>query len=199
MQLKLIQNASKMGVVVNQLQSEQLIQYLTLIIKWNKTYNLSAIRNLEEGLNKHLLDSLSIVPYISNKRLLDIGSGAGLPGIVLAIMLPQLSVTVLDSVGKKCRFMQFIKAQLQLNNLSVVNARLENYQPETCFEQITSRAFASIEKTLDLSADLLCDNGKYLLMKGANINQEPLPKSAKIHQLSVPEVSDRRFLITIGK
>ncbi len=197
MQNQLINNAQKMGVDVSEAQASTLIEYLQLIIKWNKTYNLSAIRNLDDGLGKHLLDSLSIVPYVGHQRLLDVGSGAGLPGIVMAIMKPDLSVTVLDCVGKKCRFMQFAKTQLRLENLTVINARVEDYQPELCFGQITSRAFAEIAKTLELTQHLLCDNGVYLLMKGVNFEQEQLPEAAKVHQLSVPNVSDGRFLLEI--
>ena len=158
--------AKKMNIELDESQSAKLLQYLELIIKWNKTYNLSAIRNLEEGVKRHLLDSLSVVSYIKSGSLLDVGAGAGLPGIVISIMKPELSVTVLDTVGKKCHFMQFAKTQLALKNLTVVNQRVENYQPEQCFEQITSRAFAEVNKTLNLTKHLLCDNGSYLLMKG---------------------------------
>jgi 16S rRNA (guanine527-N7)-methyltransferase len=195
----LIDGAKKMGIELDAAQTSKLLRYLQLIIKWNKTYNLSAIRSSEQGVKKHLLDSLSIVAYFNQKSLLDVGSGAGLPGIVIGIMKPDMSITVLDSVGKKCRFMQFVKTQLALKNLTVVNARVEHYQPQQCFASITSRAFADIEKTLKLTQHLLCDNGRYLLMKGAKIAQETLPKGAKIHQLSVPDVSDERFLIEIRR
>ncbi len=197
MQNQLIDSARQMNVQVDGHQADKLIEYLQLIIKWNKAYNLSAIRDLNQGLKKHLLDSLSILPYIGNQKLLDVGSGAGLPGIVLTIMKPNLSVSVLDSVGKKCHFMQFVKTHLKLNNLNVVNDKVEHYQPDFCFGQITSRAFSKTTKTLKLSQHLLCDNGRYLLMKGANFEQETLPINAKIHHLSVPGVSDSRFLIEI--
>ncbi|AYQ57735.1 16S rRNA (guanine(527)-N(7))-methyltransferase (EC [Bathymodiolus thermophilus thioautotrophic gill symbiont] len=191
----LIQGAKEMHIALNDAQASALIHYLELIIKWNKTYNLSAIRTMEVGVKKHLLDSLSIVPFIDQSPLLDVGSGAGLPGIVLSIMKPDLAVSVLDTVGKKCRFMQFVKSQLALKNLSVINARVEAFNPQQCFGQITSRAFAEVDKTLNLTQHLLCDNGHYLLMKGANAKQETPPKEAEIYQLSVPWVSDQRFLI----
>ena len=194
----LIDGAKKMGISLSNSQSSNLIKYLELIIKWNKTYNLSAIRSINEGINKHLLDSLSIINYIGNGKLLDVGSGAGLPGVVISIMKPELSVTVLDSVGKKCRFMQFAKTQLELNNLEVVNTRVEEYQVDECFMQITSRAFAQVDKTLKLTKHLLCDNGVYLLMKGDNFNNESLDGvNIKSHRLSVPHVSDSRFLLEV--
>ncbi|WXU00211.1 MAG: Ribosomal RNA small subunit methyltransferase G [Catillopecten margaritatus gill symbiont] len=195
----LITGAKKMGITLSDTQAQQLIAYLKLIVKWNKTYNLSAIRTVDEGVKKHLLDSLSIVPFIEKSPLLDVGSGAGLPGIVIAIMKPEVPISVLDTVGKKCRFMQFAKAQLKLENLTVINKRVEEFQSKQCFGQITSRAFAEVDKTLELAQHLLCDNGHYLLMKGANIEQETLPKSAKIQRLSVPNVSDERFLVKIRK
>lgn len=193
----MIDNASLLGVKVNDTQAEKLINYLALIIKWNKTYNLSAIRTMEQGIKKHLLDSLSIVAFIEDSSLLDVGSGAGLPGIVISIIKPNIPVSVLDSVGKKCYFMQFVKSQLELKNLTVVNERVEMFQPKMRFEQITSRAFSKVENTLKLTQHLLTDDGHYLLMKGANVKKETLPKEAKIYPLFVPEVSDKRFLVKI--
>jgi 16S rRNA (guanine527-N7)-methyltransferase len=199
MKTLLTQGAKEMNIVLNDTQATSLISYLELIIKWNKTYNLSAIRTMEIGVKKHLLDCLSIMPYVDESPLLDVGAGAGLPGIVLSIMKPTLAVSVLDSVGKKCRFMQFVKSQLGLKNLSVLNERVEVFESKRCFGQITSRAFAETYKTLKLTQHLLCDNGHYLLMKGVNAEQEALPNRAKIYQLCVPWVSDQRFLIKIRK
>lgn len=197
-QALLITGAKQMGIDLDDTQVSTLLAYLALIIKWNKTYNLSAIRNMEDGIKKHLLDSLSVVAYIKSGPLLDVGSGAGLPGIVISIMKPELCVTVLDTVGKKCRFMQFAKTQLQLKNLTVVNERVENYQPDTCFGQITSRAFAEVDKTLKLTQHLLCDNGQYLLMKGDHFADEALANyQVTAHQVSVPYVSDQRYFLEI--
>lgn len=194
----LIDGAQQMGIRLSDSQTNKLIQYLELIIKWNKTYNLSAIRNMEDGIKKHLLDSLSVVNYIGEKSLLDVGSGAGLPGVVISIMRPELSVSVLDTVGKKCRFMQFAKTQLKLENLTVINDRVENYQPTTCFDQITSRAFAQVDKTLKLTQHLLCDNGSYLLMKGDHYAQEKIDNAqVAVHKISVPYVSDYRYFLEI--
>lgn len=178
-------------------QKQQLLTFVDLIEKWNKTYNLTAIKTKENILNQHIIDSLSIIHLIKETNLLDIGSGAGLPGIVIAIVNPQMQVSVLDSVGKKCIFMQFVKAQLNLDNLTVINKRIENYQAP-CFEQIISRAFASIEKTLKISQHLLCENGVYLLMKGDNFEQEQEHNKKIItHHLIVPNVSSKRYLLEI--
>ena len=194
----LLSGAEQMGLSLKDQQTKQLLNYLELMTKWNKTYNLSAIRDPQLGVKKHLLDSLSILPYINNDPLLDVGAGAGLPGIVLAIMKPDLSVSVLDSVGKKCRFMQFVKTQLQLDNLSVLNERVEVFKPQVCFAQITSRAFAEVDKTLKLTRHLLCDNGRYLLMKGDHFSQEEVQGVLMTpHQINVPYVSDDRFLLEI--
>lgn len=189
--------AVQMNINLSQVQNQRLLDYLALIHKWNKTYNLSAIRTLQTGVLRHLLDSLSILPHINNMPLLDVGAGAGLPGIVISIMNPDLPVTVLDAAGKKCRFMQFAKAQLQCTNLVVCHQRAELWQPNFCFGQITSRAFANVEKTLKLTKHLLCDNGKYLLMKGANFAQETLPENANIQPLNVPSNLGERFLIIL--
>jgi len=194
----LLSGAEQMDLSLKDQQTEQLLSYLELMTKWNKTYNLSAIRDPQLGVKKHLLDSLSILPYVNNDPLLDVGAGAGLPGIVLAIMKPTLSISVLDSVGKKCRFMQFVKTQLQLDNLSVINERVEVFKPQTCFGQITSRAFAEVDKTLKLTQHLLCDNGRYLLMKGDHFSQEEVQGVLMTpHQINVPYVSDDRFLLEI--
>ena len=197
-QALLCEGAELMGIALTEGQIQQLLDYCTLIQKWNKTYNLSAIRDPLESVKKHLIDSLSILPFINKGQLLDVGAGAGLPGIVIAIMRDDVSVTVLDSVGKKCHFMQVVKTELGLSNLSVVNARVESFAPESLFSQITSRAFAEVDKTLSLTKHLLAQGGSYLLMKGDRANEERAV-DAKIvsHNLNVPFVSDKRSLLEI--
>jgi 16S rRNA (guanine527-N7)-methyltransferase len=197
-QALLCEGAERMGIPLTAKQTQQLLDYCALIQKWNKTYNLSAIRDPLESVKKHLIDSLSILPFINKGQLLDVGAGAGLPGIVIAIMRDDVSVTVLDSVGKKCRFMQAVKTELSLNNLSVVNARVESFAPESLFSQITSRAFAEVDKTLNLTRHLLAQGGSYVLMKGDRVGEERAV-DAKIvsHNLNVPFVSDKRSLLEI--
>jgi 16S rRNA (guanine527-N7)-methyltransferase len=197
-QALLCEGAELMDILLTEKQTQQLLDYRALIQKWNKTYNLSAIRDPLESVKKHLIDSLSILPFINKGQLLDVGAGAGLPGIVIAIMRDDVSVTVLDSVGKKCRFMQVVKTELGLNNLSVVNSRVESYIPESLFSQITSRAFAEVDKTLSLTRHLLAEGGSYVLMKGDHADEERAV-DAKItsHSLNVPFVSDKRSLLEI--
>jgi len=194
----LCEGAELMGISLTEDQTQQLLDYCALIQKWNKTYNLSAIRDPLESVKKHLIDSLSILPFINKGQLLDVGAGAGLPGIVIAIMRDDISVSVLDSVGKKCRFMQMVKTELNLSNLTVINARVESFAPESLFTQITSRAFAEVDKTLSLTKHLLAQGGSYALMKGDHADEErAVDVKIVSHSLNVPFVSDRRSLLEI--
>jgi 16S rRNA (guanine527-N7)-methyltransferase len=194
----LCEGAELMNISLSDKQIQQLLRYLSLILKWNRIYNLSAIRDPIESVKKHLLDSLSIIHFVQPGLLLDVGSGAGLPGIVIAIMKPETEVFVLDSVGKKCRFMQAVKSELALENLSVVNSRVESFKSKKSFSQITSRAFAEASKTIQLTKHLLEENGRYLLMKGSNIHEEDVDNfNVKVHSMTVPFVSDKRSLLEI--
>ena len=194
----LCEGAELMNISLSDKQVQQLLRYLSLILKWNRIYNLSAIRDPIESVKKHLLDSLSIIHFVQPGLLLDVGSGAGLPGIVIAIMKPETEVFVLDSVGKKCRFMQAVKSELALENLSVVNSRVESFKSKKSFSQITSRAFAEASKTIQLTKHLLEENGRYLLMKGSNVLEEDVDNlNVKVHSMKVPFVSDKRSLLEI--
>ena len=194
----LCEGAELMNISLSDKQIQQLLRYLSLILKWNRIYNLSAIRDPIESVKKHLLDSLSIIHFVQPGLLLDVGSGAGLPGIVIAIMKPETEVFVLDSVGKKCRFMQAVKSELALENLIVVNSRVESFKSKKSFSQITSRAFAEASKTIQLTKHLLEENGRYLLMKGSNIHEEDVDNfNVKVHSMKVPFVSDKRSLLEI--
>lgn len=194
----LCEGAELMNISLSDKQIQQLLRYLSLILKWNRIYNLSAIRDPIESVKKHLLDSLSIIHFVQPGLLLDVGSGAGLPGIVIAIMKPETEVFVLDSVGKKCRFMQAVKSELTLENLIVVNSRVESFKSKKSFSQITSRAFAEASKTIQLTKHLLEENGRYLLMKGSNIHEEDVDNfNVKVHSMTVPFVSEKRSLLEI--
>mgnify|MGYP002525742129 FL=1 len=194
----LCEGAELMNISLSDKQVQQLLRYLSLILKWNRIYNLSAIRDPIESVKKHLLDSLSIIHFVQPGLLLDVGSGAGLPGIVIAIMKPETEVFVLDSVGKKCRFMQAVKSELTLENLIVVNSRVESFKSKKSFSQITSRAFAEASKTIQLTKHLLEENGRYLLMKGSNIHEEDVDNfNVKVHSMTVPFVSEKRSLLEI--
>ena len=195
----LCEGAELMDLTLSEHQTDQLLAYHELIGKWNKVYNLSAIRDPIESIKKHFLDSLSIVPFIRPGLLLDVGSGAGLPGIVIAIMRSNTNVFTIDSVGKKCRFMQTVKTELSLDNLSVINDRVESFNYDESFPQIVSRAFSSTIDTIEKTRHLISSDGSYLLMKGDNLNKENLQKvNYKAHSLRVPYVSDKRTLLEIN-
>ena len=195
----LCEGAELMDLTLSEHQTDQLLAYHELIGKWNKVYNLSAIRDPIESIKKHFLDSLSIVPFIRPGLLLDVGSGAGLPGIVIAIMRSNTNVFTIDSVGKKCRFMQTVKTELSLDNLNVINGRVEGFNYDESFPQIVSRAFSSTIDTIEKTRHLISSDGRYLLMKGDNLNKENLQKvNYKIHSLRVPYVSDKRTLLEIN-
>ena len=194
----LCEGAELMSIPISESQVQQLLSYHSLILKWNKVYNLSAIRDPLESIKKHFLDSLSILNFIKPGLLLDVGSGAGLPGIVIAIMKPKTKVFVIDSIGKKCRFMQNVKTELSLENLIVINSRVESFESEESFSQITTRAFADVSKTIELTKHLISNKGRYLLMKGDNFNEENIENiNAQLHLLKVPFVSDNRSLLEI--
>jgi 16S rRNA (guanine527-N7)-methyltransferase len=194
----LCEGAKTMNISLTDEQVRQLLDYHALINKWNKVYNLSAIRDPLESIKKHFLDSFSILEFIKPGLLLDVGSGAGLPGIIIAIMKPKTNVFVIDSVGKKCRFMQTVKTELGLENLTVINNRVESFNYPELFSQITSRAFASAIDTLNKTKHLIANDGRYLLMKGDNIALENIENmESKVHVLKVPFVSDNRSLLEI--
>ncbi|WP_067867913.1 16S rRNA (guanine(527)-N(7))-methyltransferase RsmG [Neptuniibacter marinus] len=192
-----------LGLDISEQQIDLLINYLHLLIKWNKAYNLTAVRKPLDMVNRHLLDSLSIVPYIQGKRIIDVGSGPGLPGIPLAICYPELSVTTLDSNGKKTRFQQQVKTELALENLTIINDRVENCQFEP-FDQVISRAFASIEDMINWTHQLCKKEGVFLAMKGLYPEDElsALPDGFELktcHRLQVPETEGERHLLVLGR
>ena len=151
---------------------QKLLTYLSLLQKWNKVYNLTAVRDPLEMVTLHLLDSLSVLSYINANNLLDVGSGGGLPGLVLAICKPNLQVTTIDTVQKKAIFMRQVKGELGLSNLTVVHARVESYKPAEKFDAIISRAFSEIGLFIKLTQHLLAENGNWLAMKGQVPHEE---------------------------
>ncbi|NBQ34025.1 MAG: 16S rRNA (guanine(527)-N(7))-methyltransferase RsmG [Gammaproteobacteria bacterium] len=191
----LIEGSTKLGIELSVEKIEKLLHYLELIIKWNKVHNLTAIDDPSEGVKKHLLDSLSILSFIKKGRILDVGSGAGLPGIVIALMRDDVAVNSIDSVGKKCRFMEHARLDLNLINFNVVNDRVEIYNTNECFNQIVSRAFATFEDTKKLTAHLICPEGEYLFMKGKHYKMESISEDFIENKVNVPFVSEERFII----
>ncbi len=183
--------------------SAALLAYLEELEKWNAAYNLTAIRDAREMVTRHLLDSLVMHLYVKDP-LLDVGSGAGLPGIPLALALPDLQVTVLDSNGKKARFLRHAVRALKLPNVAVVEARVEDYHPAQPFAAITSRAFASLGDFFRLTTHLLAPDGQWLAMKGKldDSEMQNLPAGVgivDIKALKVPGLAEARHLVVAAR
>jgi 16S rRNA (guanine527-N7)-methyltransferase len=166
-QTQLHQGLARMDLSLTAGQQQQLLEYLTLLQKWNRVSNLTAVRDPAEMVSRHLLDSLSILGLLQGERILDIGTGPGLPGIPLAIASPQRRFTLLDSNGKKCRFVQQAKLRLTLDQVEVVQSRAEEFAPAEGFDTITSRALASLPQIVEWSRHLLASGGTLLAMKGS--------------------------------
>jgi 16S rRNA (guanine527-N7)-methyltransferase len=184
----------QMGLTVSAGAQEKLLVYLSLLQKWNKTYNLTAITDMEKMISYHLLDSLSVAPYLSGESVVDVGSGAGLPGIPLAIYFPEKKFTLIDSVGKKTRFISHAARELQLMNVQVVNGRAEEYQTPNSFDTMIARAVASVEELVKISKQLLRVGGKLLMMK-SDVSQEKISVPHQVIQLTVPNINAQRSLI----
>jgi len=181
-------------------QQKQLLEdYLALLAKWNKTYNLTAITGYDEMVIKHILDSLSIKDYVAGDRVIDVGTGAGLPGLVLAIVFPNKHFTLLDSNGKKIRFLIQAIHELGLKNCEPVQSRVEDYQPQQTFDCIVSRAFADLKEMLNVTSHLAHAKAIWLAMKG-DITDEELShiSHAKKINLSVPNLNEKRALVLIS-
>ena len=183
-QEKLTQGLLALGLDLPPATQQKLIDYLDLLLKWNKVHNLTAVRNIEDMVTLHLLDSLVVLPHIQPGNLLDVGSGAGLPGIPLALVRPDLEITLLDSNHKKSAFQRQAKAVLGLGNVQVVCSRVEDFRPEQKFGQIISRAFSELAEFVRLTRNLIADQGQWLAMKGVY----PADEIARLKDLSVDVV-----------
>jgi 16S rRNA (guanine527-N7)-methyltransferase len=191
-----------LGVGLNDDQVVSLERYLALLEKWNRVYNLTAIREPERMVTHHLLDSLAILPHVHGPSVLDVGSGAGLPGIPLAIAAPGLAVTLLDSNHKKAAFLQQAVAELALANATVVPARVEAWQTEARFDTIVSRAFADLGEFVSGAARLLAPGGIIAAMKGVHPHDEieRLPAGFRVREvlkLDVPLLDAERHLVLV--
>jgi len=198
----LLKGCAEMDIAVTEQQQALLIEYIQLFEKWNKAYNLSAVRKVRQMVSRHLLDSLVVAPLIEGDRFIDVGTGGGLPGIPLAIMFPERQFTLLDSNGKKTRFLYQVKMQLQLDNVTVVNTRVEAFQPEVLFDGVISRAFASLLDMTSGCQHLLAEGGRFWALKGIYPEDElsALEKSYKVdasYPLRVPGEEGERHLLVL--
>ena len=198
---RLADGVSALGLDVDERARAALLDYLGLLEKWNKTYNLTAIHEPERMLTHHLLDSLIIAPQVGAGPLLDVGSGAGLPGIPLAIARPGLRVTLLDASQKKCGFMRQAAIDLKLSNVTVTHARVEDFRPAEGFPQVVSRAFSDLSEFVRLTRHLVAAGGEWLAMKGLYPHEEIAQlKGARVTRdvpLRVPGLDADRHLIVM--
>ncbi len=193
-----------LGLDLTDQQYTQLSTYIELLLRWNKVFNLTAIRTPEEMLPLHLFDSLSVAHYLKGKTCLDVGSGAGLPGIPLAIVQPDRQFSLLDTNGKKTRFMQQAVIELGLKNVNVIHERVEKWSSDRLFDAIISRAFSSVQDFVTLTAMHLQEDGSLYAMKGCypddELSQMPVGYTVVSETaLDIPQMSVDRFLIEIKK
>jgi 16S rRNA (guanine527-N7)-methyltransferase len=201
---QLAHGLAAMGVDLPPERREKLLAYLALLYKWNRTYSLTALKEHDKAVSHHLLDSLSILRFVPEGRLLDVGSGGGTPGIPLAIARPELAVTLLDSNSKKAAFLRQAAIELELANVSVHGGRVEQYHPEDAYTVIVSRAFAELASFVALSKHLLAPDGVWLAMKGIWPHEEiaRLPSEARVeavHPLCAAGVDGERHLVVMRR
>ena len=195
--------ARELQLALSEVQLAQLIDYLALLAKWNAVYNLTAVRDPQQMITQHLLDSLAAVPaFAGAKQVLDVGAGGGLPGIVLAIARPDMQVSMIDTVHKKTAFLTQVKAELGLANVTVYTARVEQLQVANKFDVITSRAFAELADFVTWSGHLLQEGGCFIALKGVLPTDEiaRLPakwKASTVQPLIVPGLNAERHLVFI--
>lgn len=189
-----------MGVEISKAQQEQLLLHVALVAKWNNRLNLTAITQRDDMVVNHILDSLAVTPYIKGKRILDVGTGAGFPGIPLAITDPAVRVTLLDSRGKRIEFLRYACRHLGLGNISLEKSRVEDYRPQQKFDTLTARAFSSLAKLVKLTGPcqsqgvrLLALKGKYPEEEIAELSEE-VRSSVVVEKIDVPGLSARRHI-----
>lgn len=195
------QGSASLGLNLSSSTQKKLLDYLRLLQKWNKTYNLTAIRQAEQMVSHHLLDSLAVLPHLWPGRWLDVGCGAGLPGLVLAIAQPDWKFVLLDSNSKKTSFVQQAIIELELTNVSVTCCRVEEFPPKEKFDGIISRAFAETAGFVNLTRHLLAENGRWVAMKGTPDQElESLPGDVVVEQvipLRIPGLDAARCLVVL--
>ncbi|TCK16910.1 16S rRNA m(7)G-527 methyltransferase [Thiogranum longum] len=198
---EIVQGTENLPVELESRQVNQLATLVGLLAKWNQVYNLTAVRDPQDMVARHILDSLVVTPYLRGSSLLDVGTGAGLPGLPLAVARPELHVTLLDSSDKKLRFIRQAVAELNLENVTVVHSRMQAYQPAQAFDMVISRAVSSLAELYRMTRHLVRDNGRFLFMKGARPNDEldnfERADQLQIERLQVPGLDAERHLLIL--
>ncbi len=194
------QGARELRLALDAETRRKLLGYVELLAKWNQAYNLTAVRDPRQMVVRHILDSLAVVPFLPGERLLDVGTGPGLPGLPLAMARPRLRVTLLDANAKKIRFVRQAVAELALDNVQVVQSRMQEYQPGRAFDMVISRAVASLDELYRQSHHLLSAGGRMLFMKGTlpEAEMKAFPAGAvqlQYRQLLIPGLEAQRHLL----
>lgn len=200
---RLTSGCAELGLQMSTESIDRLLDYIALLTKWNQAYNLTAVRDPAEMVTRHLLDSLAVGPHLTGQRIIDVGTGAGLPGIPLAILFPERHFVLLDSNGKKTRFLVQAKASLGLDNVTVVHSRVEEYRPEEPFDTVIARAFAALTDILSLCEHLIAKEGNVLAMKGDAAEAESVSEGFRVDELvtlNVPGLAhEKRHLIRVKR
>ena len=200
----LVAGAQQLGIALEPRQREQLLALLAELADWNGRFNLTAIREPADMLRKHLLDSLSVLPWLQGKRIADVGTGAGFPGLPLAIARPAAGFTLIESTAKKARFVEHAVALLQLPNVGVVNERAEAYRPAAPFDTVICRAVGKLAGFVAVAGHLCGARGRLLAMKGKHPADEikALPRGWKatgVHPLAVPGLDAERHVVVLSR
>ena len=201
---KLAEGVAELGLELPPRAQPRLLEYLALLHKWNRTYNLTAVREPSKMVGQHLLDCLAVAPHVTARTIADVGSGAGLPGVPLALALPQASVTLLESNHKKAAFLQQAKIELHLDNVAVARERVEMWQPGGKFDMVISRAFSDLAQFVSLAGRHVASGGRLAAMKGIYPHEEvtQLPAGWRLQDaiaLTVPGLRVERHLLLIGR
>ena len=196
------EGARALGIELSDEQAARLVAHLDLLDDWNQRMNLTAIRDRGQQVTKHLLDSLSVRPYLRGSRIADVGSGAGFPGIPLAIVLPDAHFALIESTGKKCRFLEHVRDTLALANVEVVQARAEAFKPAARFETVLARAVGPVADLVRNAGPLVAGGGRLLAMKGRFPEDELAKKLsgwkvAAVHRLAVPGLDEERHVVEL--
>jgi len=202
LQIRLREGLAQLAIDADALQQQAFLDYIELLAKWNKAYNLTAVDDPLTMVSRHILDSLSVAPWLCGETFIDVGTGAGLPGVPLAILFPTRTFTLLDSAGKRTRFLTQVQSSLKLSNIHVVQSRAEQYQPQVLFDGVLSRAFAALQDMVTHCQHLCGPGGRYYAMKGQPPLDEiaALPATVLVEQqirLTVPFESAARHLVVL--